>query len=87
MQAEAGWRSTASLEEKKGIWFPDGARIYAVDQMVGPQACAERSIECSFACRQVVIQTGRITTGAQQAFLLFVIRSSALDFLDRKSVV
>jgi hypothetical protein len=31
------WRNTASLEEKKGIWFPDGARIYAVDQTVGPQ--------------------------------------------------
>jgi len=31
------WRSTASLEEKNGIWFPDGARIYAVEQIVGPQ--------------------------------------------------
>ncbi|KPW23553.1 hypothetical protein ALO91_101920 [Pseudomonas syringae pv. aceris] len=40
MQAGAvwRWRSTASLEEKNGIWFPDGARIYAVDQTVGPQA-------------------------------------------------
>ncbi|RML33294.1 hypothetical protein ALQ20_102040 [Pseudomonas syringae pv. atrofaciens] len=39
MQAGAvwRWRNTASLEEKKGIWFPDGARIYAVDQTVGPQ--------------------------------------------------
>ncbi|KPB23752.1 Uncharacterized protein AC518_3238 [Pseudomonas syringae pv. syringae] len=39
MQAGAvwRWRSTASLEEKNGIWFPDGARIYAVDQIVGPQ--------------------------------------------------
>ncbi|KPY57462.1 hypothetical protein ALO46_101665 [Pseudomonas syringae pv. solidagae] len=39
MQAGAvwRWRSTTSLEEKNGIWFPDGARIYAVDQIVGPQ--------------------------------------------------
>ncbi|GBH13487.1 hypothetical protein KPSA1_06976 [Pseudomonas syringae pv. actinidiae] len=48
MQADAvwRWRSTASLEEKNGIWFPQGARICGVDRRVDSQPRAGCITSC-----------------------------------------
>ncbi len=46
MQADSvwRWRNTASLEEEKGIWFPERERICAVYRFDGPQPCATGTV-------------------------------------------